>query len=349
MLSPLYKLFGFILSWLYYVIGNYGLVIIFFTLALNALLIPMRLKAQRSTIRQQFLQPAMNDIRRHYAKDPQKQQQVLTQFMKDNGVSMGSGCLTSLIPLIIIWPIWRIIRAPLQYVGQVSVENITKIAEFLAGKGLMSEAAVKAATQNDLPIINILTNNASALAESVNQGWLRPDQLVNTSFLGMDLGRVPSYNPADWFGPNWRIELPLLILPLLTIITMILNMRFARLNVLRPAPSKAEIERAKNNPAKAGQATVDPSEKTMKYMQWFMPILMIFTVFTMPSAMGLYWVMSNVIFILQSVISYQMYIKPARVLLARGAEADDPAPQSAAKEDKETGKGSKSKKRGKDR
>ena len=87
----------------------------------------------------------------------------------------------------------------------------------------------------------------------------------------------------------------------------------------------------------------------MKYMQWFMPILMIFTVFTMPSAMGLYWVMSNVIFILQSVISYQMYIKPARVLLAGGAEADEPASQSAAKEDKETGKGSKSKKRGKGR
>ncbi|HHV42459.1 MAG TPA: YidC/Oxa1 family membrane protein insertase [Clostridiaceae bacterium] len=316
MLDPLYKLFGFILSWLYYVIGNYGLVIIFFTLALNSLLIPMRLKSQRNMIKQQFLQPAMNDIRRHYAKDPQKQQQVLSEFMKRNGVSMGSGCISSIIPLIIIWPIWRIIRAPLQYVGRVSVENISKIAELLVSKGLLGEAAIKTVAQNDLPIINILTNNASAMAESVSKGWLRPDQMVNTTFLGMDLGRVPSYNPLNWFGPNWKVELPLIILPLLTILTMILNMRFSRLNILRPSPSKEEIERAKKNPAKAGQTVADPTEKTMKYMQWFMPILMIFTVFTMPSAMGLYWVMSNLIFVLQSWISYTMYVKPARAILS---------------------------------
>ncbi len=316
MLDPLYKLFGFILSWLYGVIGNYGLVIIFFSLAINSLLIPMRLKSQRNTIKQQFLQPAMNDIKRHYAKNPQRQQQEIQALMKRTGTSMGAGCLSALIPLIIIWPIWRIIRAPLQYVGQVSLEGIARIAEFLVGKGLLTESAFAAVAQNDLPIINLLNNNASVLAESVSQGWIRPAQIINTNFLGMDLGRVPSYNPLEWFGPNWKVELPLLILPILTIVTMSLNMKMSRLNILRKPPTKEEVARAKNNPAKSGQQLADPSEKTMKYMQYFMPVLMIFTVFTMPSAMGLYWVTSNLTFILQSWISYQMYIKPARVLLA---------------------------------
>lgn len=321
MLNPLYTLFGAILSWLYYVIGNYGLVIIFFSLAVNSLLVPLRLKSQRNMLKQQFLQPALNDIKRHFADDPQRQQQESSALMKRTGVSMGAGCLSSIIPLIIIWPIWRIIRAPLQYVGQVSVENITKIAEYLIGKGLLGENALTSIAQNDLSIINILKNNASALAESVGQGWIRPDQIINTNFLGMDLGRVPSYNPLDWFGANWKIELPLIILPILTIITMTLNMRMSRLNVLRKPLTKEELERAKSNPAKAGQQQADPSEKTMKYMQYFMPVLMIFTVFTMPSAMGLYWVTSNLVFIAQSWISYEMYIKPARVILAEQADA----------------------------
>ncbi|HHU07074.1 MAG TPA: YidC/Oxa1 family membrane protein insertase [Clostridiaceae bacterium] len=316
MLDPLYTLFGAILSWLYYVIGNYGLVIIFFSLAINSLLVPLRLKSQRNMIKQQFLQPALNDIKRHFANDPQRQQQESAALMKRTGVSMGAGCLSSIIPLIIIWPIWRIIRAPLQYVGQVSVENITKIAEFLVDKGLLGDNILATVAQNDLPIINILKNNASALTESVSQGWIRPDQLINTNFLGMDLGRVPSFNPLEWFGPNWRVELPLIILPILTVVTMMLNMKMSRLNVLRKPPTKEEVERAKSNPAKAGQAQADPSEKTMKYMQYFMPVLMIFTVFTMPSAMGLYWVTSNLVFIAQSWISYEMYIKPARAILA---------------------------------
>ncbi len=253
--------------------------------------------------------------------------------MKRTGVSMGAGCISSIIPLIIIWPIWRIIRAPLQYVGQVSVDNITKIAEFLVDKGILDQNILGSVAQNDLPIINVLKNNASALAESVGQGWIRPDQLINTNFLGMDLGRVPSYNPLDWFGPNWQVELPLIILPILTVLTMMLNMKMSRLNVLRKAPSKEEIERAKSNPAKAGQQQADPSEKTMKYMQYFMPVLMIFTVFTMPSAMGLYWVTSNLVFIVQSWISYEMYIKPGRLILAEEAEAQI-LPQSAKESDK---------------
>ncbi|NLC89493.1 MAG: YidC/Oxa1 family membrane protein insertase [Clostridiaceae bacterium] len=312
LLDPLYKLFSLILSNLYGWIGNYGLVVILFTVVVRALLTPLGLRSQRNMLRQQLLQPDIQEIQRRYKKNPERQQELTQELYKKHGISMAGGCITSMIPLLIIWPLIYIFRSPLRWVGKVPVANLRLIAGLLQTKGLMTEAQVSQVALMDIPVINGLRESASALATSVENGWIQLEQIVNTRFLGMDLARTPSWKPSDWFGPEWRTWLPLLILVIVTISSYFLQMYIARISTPFPRQTKEEKAREKSNPAKSGQTPDNQMAGMGKSMQILMPLIMLYTMFTFPAAMGLYWLFQNLMYLLQSLLGYQFYVKPLK-------------------------------------
>ena len=70
-------------------------------------------------------------------------------------------------------------------------------------------------------------------------------------------------------------------------------------------------KRAKLNPARKDQAAVDSTtEQTMKMMNWMMPLLMVWTTFTLPSAMGLYWFVGGLMGIISQMIVFVLFTKP---------------------------------------
>jgi YidC/Oxa1 family membrane protein insertase len=208
LLDPLYSLFGWVLGGLYSWLNNYGLVIILFTVIIRALLLPLGLRSQRGTLRQQTLQSEINEIKRRYPDNAQKVQELTQKLYKENGISMTSGCLPSILQLAIIWPIIYIFRAPLRFITNVPFYNVTKIGEVLEAQGLMTAAQVKNIAVMDIPILNGLRDSGSALQQSVQNGWIQLPQVINTNFLGIDLGMTPSYKPWEWFGADWRVQLP---------------------------------------------------------------------------------------------------------------------------------------------
>ncbi|HHW93948.1 MAG TPA: YidC/Oxa1 family membrane protein insertase [Clostridiaceae bacterium] len=312
LLDPLYSLFGWVLGGLYTWLNNYGLVIILFTVIIRALLLPLGLRSQRSTLRQQMLQPEVNEIKRRYPKDTQRVQTLTQQLYKDNGISMASGCLPSLLQLAIIWPIIYIFRAPLRFITNVPVHNLTKIGEVLQGQGLMTEAQVNNIAVMDIPILNGLRDSGSALQQSVQNGWIRLPELINTNFLGLDLGMTPSFKPWEWFGADWRVQLPLVLLILITMFTYWMQMRVMRMSTARPEKTKEEKARERANPAKRGQ-NPEQGAGMMKTMNLVMPIIMLFTMFSMPSAMCLYWLFQNIMYLIQSTLGYKFYVTPLRL------------------------------------
>ena len=337
LLDPLYSLFGWILSSLYTWLGSYGLVIILFTVAIRLVLMPLGLRSQRGTLRQQMLQSEVNEIKRRYPKNQARVQELTQQLYKDNGISMTAGCLPTLLQLAVIWPIIYIFRAPLRYISQVSVHNIARIAELLEGKGLMTAAQVKNVAMMDIPVLNGLHTSGSVLQESVSNGWIELPQLINTKFIGIDLGMTPAVNPLKWFGPDWKIHLPLILLVVVTMLTYWLQMLIMRKSTAKPEKTREEKERERANPAKRGQ-NPDPGAGMMKSMNLLMPIIMLFTMFSMPAAMCLYWLFQNVMYILQSLIGYEYYVKPLRLAHAeeeavynrsRGRTADGGSEKSA--------------------
>lgn len=80
---------------------SYGLAIIFVTLIIKVILLPLNIKSIRSSIRMTRIQPETKKLQDKYKNDPQRAQQEMMKLYKENGVSPFGGCL----PLLIQWPI----------------------------------------------------------------------------------------------------------------------------------------------------------------------------------------------------------------------------------------------------
>jgi YidC/Oxa1 family membrane protein insertase len=108
----------------------------------------------------------------------------------------------------------------------------------------------------------------------------------------------------------------MLIIPVIVVAVSIAQMQLSK--IMKPGWKEEEEakKRAKKNPARAGQAgdgksaAEDTTQMTMKMMNWMMPVLMLVTTFSMPAAMGVYWIISGIMGVITSVIVYIMFTKP---------------------------------------
>ncbi len=313
--DPLYTAFGWIVRQLYLFLGNYGVVIILFTIILRGLMIPLGVRQQRSMYKTTSLQSEVNEIQRRYPNDKQKQSELQMDLYKQHGVSPTAGCLPSILQLILIWPIFRIIQAPLTYIMNISSDNLIKIGNTLAGmtdstgKALITANQATNAVSNNIPILNALERSPAALSRVVSEGLLRVNQLIDVDFLGINLGITPTYKPSLLFGAESGTYLPLLIIPIIVLITTLLQMRISRMTMPNRKKRADDKAREKKNPARAGQTPEDRTESMMKSMNIFMPLFMLWTTFTLPAALGLYWTIGNLMMILQTLIIYFLYTR----------------------------------------
>ena len=126
--------FGYILGQLYHLTDNYGIAMILFALVVQTVMLPMRAKSKKSTMKMSRIQPLVQDIQARYT-DPVKQNEMLQKLYREEGVSMGGSCLWSIIPILIIFPLFRVIREPMAYILGASAEEIATIVLFLSSTG----------------------------------------------------------------------------------------------------------------------------------------------------------------------------------------------------------------------
>ncbi len=305
-MTLLYQFFGWLTRVLFDFFGNYGMAIIMLTVIIRAALIPLNIKSQKSMIKMQALSSKTAELQRKYGDDKQKYQEEVMKLQQENGVSF-SGCILPFIQLFLIWPIYRIVSGPLIYLSQVSRENVQAMIDLANSEGLV--ASKRLTDVLHIPLIEILNNNSDFLNECISKGYIAMGQLLDLNFLGMDLTKTPEWNPVKIMSdPGTYI--PLLIFPVLVIATNLISMKMA--TWLKPGYKEQQEakKREQLNPARAGQTPNDQAEMTTKMMTWMMPLIMLITTFTLPAAMGLYWVIGGLMGILTQVLTYFMFTKP---------------------------------------
>lgn len=104
---PLFKL-------LRYIIPNYGVVLIVFSLIIKFALYPLTKTSMRSMQRMQALQPMMEEIREKYKEDPQKMNQHIMRLYKEYGVNPAGGCLPMLLQLPILYALWAVFSSAIE-------------------------------------------------------------------------------------------------------------------------------------------------------------------------------------------------------------------------------------------
>ena len=313
--DPLYTLFGWLTRVLFNFFGNYGLAIIFLTIIIRGALIPLNIRSQKAMLKMQALSGKQAELQKIYGDDKEAYQEAFMKMQKENGAGGLSGCLLPILQIFLIWPMFRIVSGPLIYLSQVSKESIQSMID-LGNRMGETGILVKGVTpESHIGLIKALNENAQFLGECINQGFIRLDQMIDLHFLGMDLTVTPAWNPFE-IAKDPATYLPMLVIPVLVVLTNILMMQLTK--IMKPGWKEEEEakKRAKKNPARAGQAgdgksaAEDTTQMTMKMMNWMMPVLMLVTTFTMPAAMGIYWIMSGFMSILSSVIVYFMFTKP---------------------------------------
>lgn len=76
-----------------------GLSIIFFTIAVKIVLMPLTISQLRASREMQKLQPQLKELQKKYAKDREKLQQETMALYRQHGVNPTQGCLPSLLQL----------------------------------------------------------------------------------------------------------------------------------------------------------------------------------------------------------------------------------------------------------
>jgi YidC/Oxa1 family membrane protein insertase len=98
-----------------HVVSNWGWAIILLTLAINVLLLPLRIKTMQSGLKMQRIQPQMDAIKERYKKykinDPKRNEMnaEIMKLQKDNGVNMFGGCIPTLIQLPLLFAFYSML------------------------------------------------------------------------------------------------------------------------------------------------------------------------------------------------------------------------------------------------
>lgn len=98
----------------FYVIGgqNYGLAIIWLTVAVNLALYPLTLSSVKQMSAMQRVQPRMQELQKKHKDDPKKLQQEIMDLYKSEKVNPVGGCLPVLLKIPFFLALFFALRSP---------------------------------------------------------------------------------------------------------------------------------------------------------------------------------------------------------------------------------------------
>ena len=178
--------FGWLLGQLYHLTNNYGVAMIIFALAVQAVLTPINAKSKKNMMKMSRLTPRIQDIQARYSNDPQKQNELMQKLYQEEGVSMGGGCLWSLIPMFILFPLFTVIREPMRYILMESEEVIPQIISVI--KDLAPTIFSNNNYYDQVIAAQAIPQFAAELQAAIPEIGARTLEGINFNFLGINLG-----------------------------------------------------------------------------------------------------------------------------------------------------------------
>ena len=284
---------GFLIQFIYNLVDNYGLAIILFTIIIKLILMPLQVKSQKAMKRQQKVQPIIMELQKKYANDQQRLQQEMMKVYKENNVSMSGGCLPLLIQFPILIGLYRVIQRPLTYIRGINfqdeavIENVKSVVSGMKEGftdvigNLASLDADKLATNYQIQ----LSHWSELLGKAKELSWD-----INFNFLGLDLSKQPSESLPAVMNGNFS-DLSTALLILIPAVAMLLTWLSSKYSQSLSGTAQNKSNKQDNQ-----------AQSMAKSMNMMMPIMTGFFTFTLPSGIGIYWIISSVMQIVQQYI-----------------------------------------------
>ncbi len=294
--------FGWLLGVLYDLTSNYGVAMILFALIVQLVLTPINAKSKKSMMKMSRLQPRIQEIQTKYAHDQQKQNEMIQKLQQEEGASMGmGGCLWSFVPLLILLPLFTVIREPITYILGESAEVSQQIIEVIkAYAGDLFNT--KNSYYDQVTAASMITRYAAELEAAIPGISAETLAGINFNFLGIDLGKIPEFNI---FSSTWAWDwahIGLFLIPMLSAASQVLQMWLGQ----KSNDSLVTNEKGIQDKEMAEKSQSAQTNKTMMIM---MPLMSLWIGFTVSAALSLYWFIGGVFRMITDPIMTKRYRK----------------------------------------
>ena len=273
------NLFGYALNFIYEMIQNYGLAIILFSVLLKIILLPFSIKQQKTMKKTAKLQVKVKKIQEKYKNDQMKLNQEIMDLYKKENMSPLSGCLPSIIQIILLLAMFGLVRNPLTYMKKIDTATIENY------KNEIIQEVGENSISKSYPEISIV--------KYVNENKEKSDiAYINMEFLGLDLSSIPQENYND---------LKVFIIPVLYVLTSMISMKIST-NTPQKKDKDKEIIKEESKEVKKEQEELDMAAQMSKSMSWFMPIMAVSISLIAPLGLALYWLVNNILMIFERLV-----------------------------------------------
>lgn len=279
------NIFGYILNFIYQLVNNYGLAIIIFSIVLKLIMLPLSIKQQKTMKKSSKIQEKMKQLQFKYKNDPEKLNQEVMKLYKDENMSPFSGCLSSIVQIIILLSVFYLVSSPLTYMKKVDKEQINNYKEQIQQNDQISKG--------NYPEIQIIQHFGKS-DEQAN---------INMNFLGLDLSKVLTQNLNDW---------KVYVIPLLYVISSVISLKITTNTQKRKQSDKKQdiiIENDEEGNKDQKENEVDPMEQANKSMSLFMPIMSLSIAIIAPLGLALYWLVNNILMIVERLVLNKLFEK----------------------------------------
>lgn len=294
MISFFANLFGYVLNFLYEIVGNFGLAIILFSVLVKLIMIPISIKQQKTMKKSQKINDEMKQIQFKYKNDPEKMNQEVMALYKREHMSPMSGCFSAIVQLILLFAVFYLVRSPLTYMKKVDSGIIQQLEAIVQEQG-------KTSNYKEIAVINYINSLESqgSVSETTNGEEEETEELdineyidqvyINMDFLGLDLSKVPTEDLTD---------LKVLIIPALYVISSFISIKLSTGSTKK----KKDKNLIGDGTEKEAKDEYDAMAEANKSMSWFMPLMSISIACIAPLGLALYWLVNNLLMIMERII-----------------------------------------------
>lgn len=298
-------LFRMILNGINSWVGNYGIAVVLFTILIRLVVLPLDIKSKKSMRSMNRIQPQLQELQKKYAKDQEKLNQKTMELYKKEHVSPTAGCLPLLIQLPILWFMFAAMR---EVANEQTVKMILDLAEqakqglecvpqlqgFLWIKNVFqpdSFATILPAFGDKLTAISAVSGSSILTAENIEAA---------REFLTTDAYQAIA--AAYGAGNFVAYPIPVLITTFYITLPNSLSALFTSSNGLFILPILAGASQWLMTRLTNGNNQAAQQQQGMGFMNWFFPIFSIWLCMSYNAAFSLYWVVSNLIAMVQQVV-----------------------------------------------
>ena len=281
-ISFLGDILGKAMSFIFNIVGNYGLSIIIFTLLTKVILFPLNMATQKNSINMVRLMPEENALKIKYIDDKDKLGEEQLKLYKKYHYHPLLSSVPLLIQIPLVLGLVYVMYHPLTFIHQFDTDIIQQFKDWL---GAFASTEQLKENNYQLEIVSLIKENLIPSGHPLPEGLLPSAEEVknlNTMFFGIDLSKTPSF----------KHDYILLSIPILSgVSAWLLCFIQNRVNVLQVASGNLS--------------------KVLSTL-----LLIAFSVyfsFIVPAGVGLYWIFGN-LFAIPFMYLYNICMPPKKYI-----------------------------------